>query len=288
LDRPRDGYCRDFHFGDFLVEADSARRARIIHQRVPRCQCIRSPDILSVAWTLQIEIKFYLLAPFIYLALKRRMIVPVLLCGLAIAGVFWNATVLCDNVHIACWDHYRFGARMLWFDCMFIIYMLIGSVFYALYRRLIPTWQGIAGIIFLFACYQVAVSTTPLPFITLDRRLPYIWGLIVFAGTFLVREKVSLTRPFRFVADISYSLYLIHPLIGYVTMRLLIYAGLPYVAAFAVALPLVIAIASAMHFYAEAPLIALGKRLSILWFGGKKRDKLPNPEIAPTQAFQGN
>jgi peptidoglycan/LPS O-acetylase OafA/YrhL len=92
------------------------------------------------------------------------------------------------------------------------------------------------------------------------------------------------------VADISYSLYLIHPLIGYVTMRLLIYAGLPYVAAFAVALPLVIAIAiaSAMHFYAEAPLIALGKRLSILWFGGKKRDKLPNPEIAPTQAFQGN
>jgi len=246
------------------------------------------PDILSVAWTLQIEIKFYLLAPFIYLALKRRTIVPVLLCGLAIAGVFWNATVLCDNVHIACWDHYRFGARMLWFDCMFIIYMLIGSVFYALYRRLIPTWQGIAGIIFLFACYQVAVSTTPLPFITLDRRLPYIWGLIVFAGTFLVREKVSLTRPFRFVADISYSLYLIHPLIGYVTMRLLIYAGLPYVAAFAVALPLVIAIASAMHFYAEAPLIALGKRLSILWFGGKKRDKLPIPEIAPTQAFQGN
>jgi peptidoglycan/LPS O-acetylase OafA/YrhL len=92
------------------------------------------------------------------------------------------------------------------------------------------------------------------------------------------------------VADISYSLYLIHPLIGYVTMRLLIYAGLPYVAAFAVALPLVIAIAiaSAMHFYAEAPLIALGKRLSILWFGGKKRDKLPIPEIAPTQAFQGN
>jgi peptidoglycan/LPS O-acetylase OafA/YrhL len=246
-------------------------------------------DILSVAWTLQIEIKFYLLAPFIYLALKRRMLLPVMLCGLAITGIFWNATALCDNVHVACWDHYRFGARMLWFDCMFIIYMLIGSVFYALYRKLVPTWQGIAGILFLFVCYQAAISATPLPHLTFDRRLPYIWGLIIFAGTFLLRDKVSLPRPFRFLADISYSLYLVHPLIGYVTMRLLIYAGVPYLAAFAVALPLVIAIASAMHFYAEVPLIALGKRLSKTWFGARKRREATVPEagaVLDSPAFQ--
>jgi len=69
-----------------------------------------------------------------------------------------------------------------------------------------------------------------------------------------------LTAPFRFLANISYSLYVIHPIAGYVTMRLLTAAGLPYLAAFAIALAFVIGIASAMHVYVEAPTIALGKR----------------------------
>jgi peptidoglycan/LPS O-acetylase OafA/YrhL len=72
-------------------------------------------------------------------------------------------------------------------------------------------------------------------------------------------------------------------------MRLLIYAGVPYLAAFAVALPLVIAIASAMHFYAEVPLIALGKRLSKTWFGARKRREATVPEagaVLDSPAFQ--
>jgi peptidoglycan/LPS O-acetylase OafA/YrhL len=232
-------------------------------------------DILSVAWTLQIEIKFYLLAPLIYMALKRGMLWPVLLCGAAITGVFWNATALCDNVHIACWDHYRFGVRILWFDAMFMVFMLMGSVFYAHYRKLIPNWQAVIGVLFLFACYQACVSATPLPFLTLGRSLPYFWGLILFAGVYFVRDKVTLTTPFRFLADISYSLYLIHALVGYVTIRLLTGVGLPYPASFAVALALVIALATAMHTYVEAPLIGLGKRLSTSWFGAPKRYKVP-------------
>jgi peptidoglycan/LPS O-acetylase OafA/YrhL len=233
------------------------------------------PDILSVAWTLQIEIKFYLLAPFIFVALKRGMLFPVLLCGLAVAGVYWNATALCDNVNIACWDHYRFGARMVWFDAMFMVFMLIGSIFYAHYRKLVPTWKAVAGILFLFACYQTAVGASPLPFLATDRRLPYMWGLIIFGCVYLLRDRVTMTPPFRFLANISYSLYLIHPLLGYVTMRLLMAGGVPYFVALPIALTLVIAVASAMYFYIEAPLIGLGKRLSVAWFGARKRSKTP-------------
>jgi peptidoglycan/LPS O-acetylase OafA/YrhL len=242
------------------------------------------PDILSVAWTLQIEMKFYLLAPFIFVALKRGMLLPVLLCGLSVAGVYWNATALCDNVNIACWDHYRFGVRMVWFDAMFMVFMLMGSVFYAHYRKLVPTWKAVAGILFLFACYQAAVGTSPLPFLATDRRLPYMWGLIIFACVYLFRDRVALTAPFRFLANISYSLYLIHPLLGYVTMRLLMAAGLPYLVALPIALTLVIAVASAMYFYVEAPLIGLGKRLSIAWFGARKRDAVATQS---SPAFQG-
>ncbi|MBV9065043.1 MAG: acyltransferase, partial [Methylobacteriaceae bacterium] len=120
-------------------------------------------DILSVGWTLQIEIKFYLLAPLFYMALKRGTLLPLLLCGLAVVGVFWNATAFCNNVDIACWDHYRFSARMLWQDTMYMVYMLIGSVLYAHYRKLIPHWQAIAGVAFLFGCYNLAGMATPIP-----------------------------------------------------------------------------------------------------------------------------
>lgn len=238
-------------------------------------------DILSVAWTLQIEVKFYLLVPLFHMALRRGTLLPLLLCGLAVAGVFWNATAFCNNVDIACWDHYRFSMRMLWQDTMYMVYMLIGSVIYAHYRKLIPHWQVIGGVAFLFACYNVAGLATPLP--KDSQHLPYLWGLIIFVSLYSLRRKVTLTRPFRFLADVSYSLYVIHPLVGYVTIQLLTAAGVPYLAALVLALMLVIAIAWAMHVYVEAPMIALGKRLGDAWFGSRKRDATPAHASAALQ-----
>jgi peptidoglycan/LPS O-acetylase OafA/YrhL len=237
-------------------------------------------DILSVAWTLQIEIKFYLLAPFIYMALKRGQLLPVLLCGLAVLGVYWNATALCDNVHIACWDHYRFGVRMLWFDAMFIVFMLMGSLFYAQYRKLLPKWQVIAGIIFLMGCYQAAVSAAPLPDLAIDRRVPYLWGLAIFGCLYLMRDRITLIPPLRFLAEISYSLYLVHPLLGYVTMRILMAYGVPYLVAFPLALSLAIGLATLIFLYVEAPLIAFGKRFTNARFGTRKNGKVAVPEAA--------
>jgi peptidoglycan/LPS O-acetylase OafA/YrhL len=104
-----------------------------------------------------------------------------------------------------------------------------------------------------------------------------MWGLIIFASAYLLRDRITLTRPFRFLADISYSLYLVHPLLGYVTMRLLMASGVPYLIAFPVALSLVIGLATLMYLYVEAPLIAVGKRLSKAWFGVRKSGKAAIP-----------
>jgi peptidoglycan/LPS O-acetylase OafA/YrhL len=233
------------------------------------------PDMIAVGWTLQIEIKFYLLAPLIYMTLKRGMLIPVLLCGLAVVGIFWNATILCDNVHIACWDHYRINARMFWLDVMSIVYMLIGSVLYAHYRKLISTRQVVFGVVFLFACYQACISTTPLPIMTIDRRLPYFWGVVIFVCCYLLRGRIVLAPPFRFLANISYSLYMVHTVVGCIIMRLLMAAGVPYLVCLAVALLLVFLLATAMHSYLEAPMIALGKRLNNAWFASQRRDTVP-------------
>jgi len=61
---------------------------------------------------------------------------------------------------------------------------------------------------------------------------------------------------------ISYPLYIVHPLLGYVVMRLLMAAGAPYVAALLVAVALVVAVAVVLHRYVEAPSIAFARRLA--------------------------
>jgi peptidoglycan/LPS O-acetylase OafA/YrhL len=241
-------------------------------------------DILSVGWTLQIEIKFYLFAPLVYMALKRGRLLPLLLCGLAVVCLFWNATAFCNNVDVACWDHYRFSVRMFWEDVMHMVYMLVGSVIYAHYRKLIPNWQVVGGAAFLFGCYNAAAWAMPIP--KGGHHLPYLWGLIIFVALYALRNRVTLTRPFQFLADISYALYLIHPLVGYATMQILMAAGLPYIAALSLAFALVVGIAWGMHAYVEAPMIALGKRLSSAWFGSRTRKHDAAP-VLPSPALQG-
>jgi peptidoglycan/LPS O-acetylase OafA/YrhL len=68
---------------------------------------------------------------------------------------------------------------------------------------------------------------------------------------------------------------MIHTLVGCITMQLLMAAGVPYLVCLIAALALVTTLATAMHRWVEAPMIALGKRLSNAWFGSRKRDTAP-------------
>jgi peptidoglycan/LPS O-acetylase OafA/YrhL len=219
-------------------------------------------DILSVMWTLQIEIKFYLLAPIFYAALSRGSLRRALLWGAGMVVLYWFAATSCGKGVEECWNHYRFSSRMVLREGMFISYMLIGSVLYAHYRRLITNGQAAFGVVFLFGSFLLSGPFSPFPDLASAYYLPFFWGLAIFLPCYLLRSRIGLAPPFRFLANISYPLYVVHPLVGYVTMRLLITAGLSYPPAFVAALLFVGAIAFAIHTYVEAPTIALGKRLA--------------------------
>ena len=230
-------------------------------------------DVLTVAWTLQIEIKFYLLAIVIHAALARRQTWPLFLFGGAITAIYMVAAAGCGTTAALCWDHHAVTTRFLLWEAMFITFMLIGSLFYAHYARLIGTRHAVLGSLFLFACFQVDLLQSPLPFLNNALQMPYVWGFLIFTSCYMLRAKIRLTGPFRFFADISYPLYLVHPIVGYVAIRLLQAAGLPFAGAFAVAMAFVIGLAAAIHAFVEAPAIALSKRLVRFLDGSRRRSR---------------
>jgi peptidoglycan/LPS O-acetylase OafA/YrhL len=221
-------------------------------------------DIPSVMWTLQIELKFYLLVPLFHSALRAGSLTRLILWGMGVVVAYWLPLSNCKAELDACWSHYAFSALVVAREAMFITYMLIGSVLYAHYRSLITLRQTAFGVAFLFACFVIATLISPFPSMGAGYRLAFFWGAAIFISCYIFRDRIHLTAPFRFLADVSYPLYVIHPLVGYVAMRLLMAGGLPYPPAFVAALTLVFIIATAIHVYVEAPSIALGKRLSTL------------------------
>ena len=241
-------------------------------------------DILSVAWTLQIELKFYLIAPLIAWAIARNRTPLILLWAFGVAGLYWLATAGCDADLLTCWGRRAPWVYVAW-EGLYITFMLIGSVFYAHYRRRVSTLTATLLIAVLFASFTVSYFLSHLSAMGPARNtiLPYAEALVIFTVFYFNRNRLRLVQPLKFFADVSYPLYVVHPLVGYTIMRILTAQGVPYVLALALALIIVFSLATLMHRYVEKPSIALGKRLAKR--AARRRappDKSPPLEAATT------
>jgi peptidoglycan/LPS O-acetylase OafA/YrhL len=100
----------------------------------------------------------------------------------------------------------------------------------------------------------------------------YIYALILFSACYLLRNRFRNNRILDFLADISFPLYLVHSMIGYVSMPILINEGISYTFAWMISLALTLLVAFFVHKYVELPVNAFGKKIS----------NLRDPEATPT------
>ena len=218
-------------------------------------------DIISVAWTLQIELKFYLLAPLFAWCIARRSTAALLIWGVGVAVLYWLAVRGCTGPAIECWGSRGPIVYVAW-EAMYLTFMLIGSVIYAHYSGRISALQALGIGAAMGACFVFSLLHSHQEALSVDIVRNYAIGLLIFVGAYTARRWLRLTRSLRFLADISYPLYVVHPLVGYVCMRLLMAQGAPYGLALLVALPLAIILATLIHRFIETPSMALGQRLT--------------------------
>jgi peptidoglycan/LPS O-acetylase OafA/YrhL len=85
---------------------------------------------------------------------------------------------------------------------------------------------------------------------------------VFFTLVFVVREKIGYSKPLDFIATISYPLYIIHCVNGYVLLNFLVTHNVHLYLAIAITVTVMITLSYAFHRIVELPSNKLGKYVS--------------------------
>jgi peptidoglycan/LPS O-acetylase OafA/YrhL len=144
--------------------------------------------------------------------------------------------------------------------------MLIGVAFNFHMRRLLSTAGLVGLVVALLALFtetwRFGVLRDQFPVVTIN----YYAAVLLFAVLYAARNRIPANPVLDSMAAISFPFYVVHSLLGYSLLRALtVGAGASYGVAFAITLPVLLAVATAIHVAVERPTIRAGRRLARGW-----------------------
>lgn len=203
--------------------------------------------LLGVAWTLIIEMIFYGLT-FVLLPVLRRVVWAAIIVELVLVAVV---------VHTA-----RQGGPH-WFlfavSFSYLPVLLLGQIVWAVWSGRLPLWVGAALGTTSWLLY-VWAGQRGMGRIDNAYELTVVIALLVFVIGVLAEPRLRLSRPVAFLADRSYSIYLMHGLVAFPAMDLLL-GTVPVAVAVAAGLLVVIAVSELSYQLVERPAQQLARAL---------------------------
>ncbi len=209
------------------------------------------PTLDGVIWTLEVELKFYVIcalaAPLLRNSSPWVFAIPAVLAALAFAlpafldgARLWSAVV----------------------NLQFLVFMFIGVALHQFYRRALAAGPGSLIVATAFVAFWV-IPLVVLPGAPTIQAVSGTAALVVFIACFALRDRFRATSLTSFFADVSYPLYVVHPILGYVLIRALLEAGIPASVAVATATAIVLASAYALHRIVERPSRERGREIAM-------------------------
>ena len=125
----------------------------------------------------------------------------------------------------------------------FLVITLIGTLFYYLYSNQITTKK------FVFYFFIMLFETLILNHCRIYPVFiaSYVYAIAVFGFTYVLRNRFATPKFICFISDISYPLYIVHGLVGFITMSYLISKGIYSYLALLITVVLVIILAYLIH-----------------------------------------
>ena len=222
---------------------------------------LQSQSIDAIIWTLEVEFGFYILMALTIKSVSKAslftFIIPILFLivaiSLAIAGHYVQVV----------WIYY-YIQKLIGFS-QFFIFMYIGVALNFYYRKRINSSQVfmiIAGLLFVALMSNVVTTQN-----WHEIGPSYLLGLILFLA-FMFTPTLQSWSPkvAQFFSKISYPLYVIHAVIGYILLYFLVVeAQIEPLFALMATFITVITIALFIHYWIEVPSQRLGKSLASRW-----------------------
>ncbi len=220
---------------------------------------LESRNIDVVIWTLEVEMKFYLIvalsiAWFRHYSLKVFLIPAVfflLTCYIAHMMPLWAMNHL--DIFIR--------AQIYLMSSPYIIFMFIGVVFHYLYCHKIKPDVGYLVIGILFIMFCIAWRSGPY-----SENLILAWSYAFALLTFMLASSFphffKANPVVNFLADVSYPLYVIHSIAGYVALRVMLDMNFKVWTALTLVFIASLLLSWFLHRFIERPTQKFGKKLA--------------------------
>ncbi|MFV0280970.1 MAG: acyltransferase family protein [Rhodoblastus sp.] len=233
-------------------------RDAITHYFPPFASIADSRQIDSVMWTLEIEMFFYLVCAL--LAPRLRSGHWSLWLAPLVIFVLWLGL---DRLVVALHDtHPVLVRRLTYFDLdpPYIVFMFSGVALNLYQRgklRLPGTVAAIVMCVGLFAISQ-QIGQTPIK----SSAPVYCLGLALFVVCMLAQDRFKRVKILRFFSDISYPVYIIHGVAGYVILNAMMRHGWNADVASFSTIAFMVGLAWLVHRFVEAPTHRIGQRMA--------------------------
>ncbi len=212
---------------------------------------IGGPNIDYVVWTLEVEVKFYvvclLIAPLLRSGSALAFLAPA-----AIAALVWIGLSHPPS-------NTALGAAL--FSGPMLIFMFIGVAVHYRFRGFLGNRAAITIVILLFAAFYVLGKPAIYgPGFAIILPINYGAAALVFISCAALPDSLFSGRLLHFAAEISYPLYVVHGVNGYILMRALAGSGMPPGLCILLAAATAISVAYLLHVVIELPTHRLGRR----------------------------
>ncbi|MBS0357677.1 MAG: acyltransferase [Proteobacteria bacterium] len=220
---------------------------------------IYSKDIDGVIWTLEIEVKFYLICAIVasfFRAQRRRVfLIPVFL--------FVSAFFLNSKIGVLAYvGEFAFNISAAYvFTSQYIIFMFIGVTFNYYFRKVIDFKYTMFLIVLLFFFFYL-LSKNNFYHPSFHLIWSYVFALVTFIFAYANPKLFKGNIISNFLADISYPLYVTHAIGGYVLLRVFLDLGLKPGLSLLIATSVAIGLSTFIHRYVEVPSHKFGRRVS--------------------------
>jgi peptidoglycan/LPS O-acetylase OafA/YrhL len=148
------------------------------------------------------------------------------------------------------------------FHVTLLPFVFIGVAMHEVFAGRWSRTRGVAVSAVLFAIWQTALIMGPMGFVAAPYGRSTAIGLLLFAMIAFSRKQLPYNRTIDGLSSISYPVYLLHGVIGYVLLNWMTYHGVDFHLSVIVIASLVITGSVAVHKVVEKPSIEFGRRLS--------------------------
>lgn len=210
-------------------------------------------------WTLEIEIKFYIIVALIKAIFKLRSYGIIAVC---------TSLMMVFNILFSAYSRYLYNSASLYqiayvisYDSTFLLIIFVGICFF---NRIKKNWSSKGFFIMLGSVYVefiVSVNFGPCSVIKWTYIVSNTLAIFLFSVAYILKNKIKYNKTIDRVSNVSYPLYVVHAVSGYTTESIVYnMTHNPYISIIS-ACGVAVSLALILHYSVELPTNNLGKKI---------------------------